>query len=86
MRKDFVIGNDQGVHARPATNLVKKANQFKSKLTLHHEGKQVDLKSVMGVMSLGIHKGSLISIEANGEDEKEALEALTDLINEFNLQ
>ncbi|MFW6319858.1 MAG: HPr family phosphocarrier protein [Bacillota bacterium] len=86
MRKDFVIANDQGVHARPATTLVKKANEFNSKITLHHENKSVDLKSIMGVLSLGIHRGSLITIEAEGEDAQAALRALTDLINDFNLQ
>ncbi len=86
MKKDFVIANDQGVHARPATMLVKRANRFKSTITLTHEDQTVDLKSIMGLMSLGIRRGSLITIETKGEDEIEAMEALSRSITEFNLQ
>lgn len=86
MRKEFVITNDQGVHARPATLLVAKANEFKSKITLTYEGNSVDLKSIMGVLSLGINRGSLVSIEAKGDDEVEAIKAIDRLITEFNLK
>ncbi|MFH5882480.1 MAG: HPr family phosphocarrier protein [Candidatus Izemoplasmataceae bacterium] len=86
MRKEFIISNDQGVHARPATMLVAKANEFKSQITLTYEGNSVDLKSIMGVLSLGINRGSLILVEAKGDDEAEALKAIDRLITEFNLK
>lgn len=86
MRKDFVISNDQGVHARPATLLVSRANQFDSDITIEFENEKVDLKSIMGVLSLGVSRGSLITIETKGKDEVEAMESLARLIAEFNMQ
>ena len=86
MRKEFVITNQQGIHARPATLVVAKANEFKSKITLTYEGASVDLKSIMGVLSLGINRGSLITIETKGEDEVEAMKALDRLITELNIK
>ena len=86
MKKDFVISNDQGVHARPATLLVSRANQFESDITLEYDGEKVDLKSIMGVLSLGINRGSLVTIEAKGDDEVKAMESLSRLIAEFNMQ
>jgi len=86
MKKDFVISNDQGVHARPATLLVSRANQFECDITLEYDGEKVDLKSIMGVLSLGINRGSLVTIEAKGEDEVAAMESIAKLIAEFNMQ
>lgn len=86
MRKEFVISNQQGVHARPATLLVAKANEFKSSITITYEDTTVDLKSIMGVLSLGINRGSLITIEAKGDDEASAMRALDRLITEMNLK
>ncbi|OIK79784.1 phosphocarrier protein HPr, partial [Oenococcus oeni] len=56
--KEFTITADSGLHARPATMLVQKASEFDSKLTLKYDGKEVNLKSIMGVMSLGAGKGA----------------------------
>ncbi|MFP4286574.1 MAG: HPr family phosphocarrier protein [Candidatus Izemoplasmataceae bacterium] len=86
MRKEFVISNQQGVHARPATLLVAKANEFKSDINITYEDTTVDLKSIMGVLSLGINRGSLITIEAKGDDEASAMRALDRLITEMNLK
>ncbi|OIL07052.1 phosphocarrier protein HPr, partial [Oenococcus oeni] len=58
--KEFTITADSGLHARPATMLVQKASEFDSKLTLKYDGKEVNLKSIMGVMSLGAGKGAKI--------------------------
>ncbi len=85
MKKEFVISNEQGLHARPATTLVSKANQFSANVILRYEGETVDLKSIMGVLSLGIDRGALIEIEIEGEDEAEAMEALTKHIKELNV-
>jgi len=84
MEKEFVITNEQGIHARPATNLVQKANQFKSDISLTFNGDTVDLKSIMGVLSLGVTRGSSISIRVEGEDEHEAMQQITKMINQMN--
>ncbi|MFP4078804.1 MAG: HPr family phosphocarrier protein [Bacillota bacterium] len=86
MRKEFVLSNQEGLHARPATTLVSKANQFKSDITITYEDTTVDLKSIMGVLSLGAERGSLVVIEAKGEDEIGAMEAITEHIRQMNLR
>ncbi len=76
VKKSFRITNENGVHARPATSLVNEAMLYKSDITLEALRKKVDLKSIMGVMSLGIYSGVTIEVVANGEDEVEALEGI----------
>ena len=76
VKKSFRITNENGVHARPATSLVNEALLYKSDITLEALRKKVDLKSIMGVMSLGIYSGVTIEVVANGEDEVEALEGI----------
>jgi len=85
MRKEFVIANEQGLHARPATTLVSKANQFKSSITIRYDGKEADLKSIMGVLSLGITRGELIEVIIEGDDEVDAMEAIQQHIKEMNM-
>ncbi|MEW9677054.1 phosphocarrier protein HPr [Lentibacillus sp. L22] len=80
--KTFTITADTGVHARPATLLVNKAGQFKSEVEVAYNGKTVNLKSIMGVMSLGVPKGAEIKIIANGSDESEAIEGIEEVIKE----
>ena len=84
MERDFVITNEQGIHARPATTLVQKANKFKSDTFITFNGITTDLKSIMGVLSLGVTRGSLITIRIEGVDEVEALKEITKLLNEIN--
>ncbi len=84
MEKEFVITNEQGIHARPATNLVQRANQFKSEISLTFNGDTVDLKSIMGVLSLGVTRGSSILIRVEGEDEHEAMQQITKMIKQMN--
>ncbi|ABJ56585.1 phosphocarrier protein HPr [Oenococcus oeni] len=74
--KEFTITADSGLHARPATMLVQKASEFDSKLTLKYDGKEVNLKSIMGVMSLGAGKGAKIEIVADGGDAQAALDGV----------
>lgn len=76
VKKSFRITNENGVHARPATSLVNEAMLYKSDITLEALRKKVDLKSIMGVMSLGIYSGVTIEVVANGEDEVEVLEGI----------
>ncbi|MFD1413465.1 phosphocarrier protein HPr [Oceanobacillus jeddahense] len=78
----FKITAETGVHARPATLLVNKAGQFDSEIEVSYKGKNVNLKSIMGVMSLGIPKGAEIEVSADGKDEAEALQGISDVIKE----
>ena len=72
-KKDFHVVAETGIHARPATLLVQAASKFNSDINLEYKGKSVNLKSIMGVMSLGVGQGSDVTISAEGADEKEAL-------------
>ncbi|MGE6537496.1 phosphocarrier protein HPr [Bacillus hominis] len=78
--KTFKIIEKLGIHARPATRLVNKVGQYGAEITLQYNGKSVNLKSIMGVMSLGIPSGAEVTIVAEGNDAKEALEALEELM------
>ena len=78
----FKITAETGVHARPATLLVNQAGQFESEIELHYNEKTVNLKSIMGVMSLGIPKGAEIRITASGNDEENAMKSITEVIKE----
>lgn len=80
--QSFTITADTGVHARPATLLVNKAGQYQSEVELTYNEKTVNLKSIMGVMSLGIPKGAEIKISATGSDEEEAIQGLSEVIKE----
>ena len=78
--KDFIIENKTGLHARPASRFVQIANEFKCDIFIEKGNTRVNAKSIMGVMTLGAGKGSKISIIADGIDEREAIETLTQLI------
>ncbi|QZY55811.1 HPr family phosphocarrier protein [Crassaminicella profunda] len=80
MEKRVVIKNESGIHARPAGMLVKKSNEFKSNIEISFKERTVNVKSIMGIMSLGLSKGSEISIIANGEDEQNAVNELVNLV------
>ncbi|MFD2045172.1 phosphocarrier protein HPr [Ornithinibacillus salinisoli] len=80
--KTFTITADTGVHARPATLLVNKAGQYQSDVELTYNDKTVNLKSIMGVMSLGIPKDAEIKVTANGNDEDEAIAGVEEVIKE----
>ncbi|MDC3422926.1 phosphocarrier protein HPr [Aquibacillus sp. 3ASR75-11] len=80
--RTFTITDDTGVHARPATLLVNKAGQFESEIELHYNGKTVNLKSIMGVMSLGVPKGAEIKVSVTGNDEEQALDGIAEVIKE----
>ena len=78
--KDVVVQNQVGLHARPATFFIQKANEFKSSIWVEKEERRVNAKSLLGVLSLGIVKGTNITLIADGSDEKEAVDALVSLI------
>ena len=81
INREVTINNQVGLHARPATFFIQKANEFKSVIWIEKEDRRVNAKSLLGVLSLGIVKGTTINIIADGVDEAEAVDTLTDLIN-----
>ncbi len=78
---DVTIKNNVGLHARPATFFIQKANSYKSSIWVEKEDRRVNAKSLLGVLSLGIVKGMTITLIADGVDESDALEGLSTLIN-----
>lgn len=81
IKKELTIKNKTGLHARPAALLVKTTGKFKSEVFISKDGYKVNGKSIMGVMTLAAESGSVIEISVDGPDEKEAMIALEDLIN-----
>lgn len=84
-KKEFHITAETGIHARPATLLVQAASKFNSDINLEYNGKSVNLKSIMGVMSLGVGQGADVTITADGDDAKEAIEAIADTMKKEGL-
>ena len=83
--KEFTIKNRLGIHARPAAKLSKIANEFESTIRVMKDGLEVNGKSIMGIMMLAAAQGNVIQVEAEGSDEKDAIRALGDLIeNKFD--
>lgn len=80
--KSVTIHNPSGLHARPAALLVQTAGRFTSDVQIEKDGKSVNAKSVLGVMSLAVSPGSQIVIRADGADEQEAVDALMELIHQ----
>ena len=79
------IENKTGIHARPASLFVQTASKFKSKVQIKAKGKTVDAKSILMIMSMGLVKGTEITISADGEDEADAVQTLKDLVDaKFN--
>ena len=81
----FTITEEAGIHARPASVLVSNAGKFSSEINLVYKEKKANLKSIMGVMALGIKKGETVKITAEGPDEEQAIEKLTDLLKSANM-
>ena len=78
--KDVEVKNQVGLHARPATFFIQKANEFKSSIWVEKEDRRVNAKSLLGVLSMGIVKGTVITLIADGPDETDALDGLEKLI------
>ena len=78
--KEVVINNQVGLHARPATFFIQKANEFKSSIWIEKEERRVNAKSLLGILSLGIVGGTSIRIIADGADEQQAVDALVELV------
>lgn len=85
VEKQFTVTDEAGIHARPASVLVSTANKFTSDINLVHDGKNVNLKSILGVMSLGIGKGAEFKITAEGSDAADALVELENTLKNEGL-
>ena len=79
--KEVVVQNQVGLHARPATFFIQKANEYKSSVWVEKDERKVNAKSLLGVLSLGITKGLTITIIAEGVDEEEAVNDLVSLVS-----
>lgn len=79
-QRDVEIMNKLGLHARPSAKLTQLASQYKSDIFMARNGRRINAKSIMGVMMLAAAKGSTVTLETDGEDEQEAIDALAVLI------
>lgn len=79
--RNVTIQNNVGLHARPATFFIQKANSYKSSIWVERDDRRVNAKSLLGVLSLGIVKGMTITLIADGPDEEAALNGLSALID-----
>ncbi len=79
--KEIIVKNEVGLHARPATFFIQKANEYKASIWIEMGTRKVNAKSLLGVLSLGVQKDMTVLISAEGPDEEEAVVALGNLIN-----
>ena len=79
--KRVTITNQVGLHARPATFFIQKANEFKCSIYVEKNDRRVNAKSLLGVLSMGITRGTEIDIIADGTDEQQAVDMLAELVN-----
>lgn len=80
IEKQYTITAAEGIHARPASTLVGALAPLKSDITIEFNDKKVNLKSILGVMSLGVPSGATVTVSASGEDENEAIEKVTEIM------
>lgn len=78
--RNVTVTNSIGLHARPATFFIQKANGYRSTIQVEKEDRKVNAKSLLGVLSLGVNPGTTITLIADGSDETEALDGLEELI------
>ena len=83
LKQDALIINKLGLHARASAKLTQLASQYPCEVWITRNARRINAKSIMGVMMLAAAKGSTISIETNGEQEQEAMDALVALINDY---
>ena len=79
--REVMVKNQVGLHARPATFFIQKANEFKSSIWIEKEERRVNAKSLLGILSLGIVGGTNIKVIADGADERAAVDALVELVD-----
>ena len=81
VKQELVLNNSVGLHARPATFFIQKANEYKSSIWVEKKDRRVNAKSLLGVLSLGVAPGDTVLLSAEGEDEDAAVAGLLDLVN-----
>ena len=79
--REVMVKNQVGLHARPATFFIQKANEFKSSIWIEKDERRVNAKSLLGILSLGIVGGTGIKVIADGADERAAVDALVELVD-----
>lgn len=83
-KREVTVENRAGIHMRPSTMITQTSNKFKSDIFIVNNEARINARSVIGIMSMGALYGTKLTIEAIGEDEKEALDALEALfLNKF---
>ena len=80
VKREVVIPNKQGMHARPAEMFVRRAQQFQSKVAIVHDDFRVEAKSIMNLLMLGAAQGTQLTLEAEGSDAQEAVDALAEVV------
>ena len=86
IRRVVVVPNKQGLHARPAEMFVRRAQQFQSKIEIVRDDYRVEAKSIMNLLTLGAAKGTKLTIEAEGSDAQEAVDALAEVVEKGFLE
>jgi len=79
--RDITLVNEVGLHARPATFFIQKANSYKSSIWIEKDDRRVNAKSLLGVLSMGIIKGMTVTVIADGVDEDEAIKGIVNLVS-----
>jgi phosphocarrier protein HPr len=80
IKRVVVVKNKQGIHARPAEMFVRRAQQFQSKIEIVRDGYRVEAKSIMNLLTLGAAQGTELTLEAEGSDAQEAVDALAEVV------
>jgi phosphocarrier protein HPr len=80
IKRMVVVPNKQGIHARPAEMFVRRAQQFQSKIEIVHDNYRVEAKSIMNLLTLGAAQGTQLTLEAEGSDAQEAVDALAEVV------
>ncbi|MDZ7315273.1 MAG: HPr family phosphocarrier protein [candidate division KSB1 bacterium] len=83
--KSFVVKNQYGLHARPARMIVEEASKFRSAIYISKDGEEINAKSIMGILTLEARKNSELILRIEGEDEEEAMQALTEVMEKISL-
>jgi phosphocarrier protein len=86
VKRVVVVPNKQGMHARPAEMFVRRAQQFQSKIEIVRDDYRVEAKSIMNLLTLGAAKGTKLTIEAEGSDAQEAVDALAEVVEKGFLE
>lgn len=79
--RDFTVSNKLGLHARPSAQITQAASRYSAEVWISRNGRRVNAKSIMGVMMLAAGQGSVLTVEADGPDETQALDAVGELIS-----